>query len=387
MQLGSGKIFIRSGVAAVALCFAASIAIAQPLKGDWPMLNFDAKGQRYNPYETKLTKQSVESLHLAWKMDGLNDTQYSLQASSPVIAGGILYVGSRDGHFYARDAATGKKLWTVKLGSWVAYTAAVANGIVYVPFFTARQGKLRALDAATGTTLWTVNFKDGTAGSPTVANGRVFQSGGGPNPLYAFDALTGKRLWKTDMYGGCWGAPAVANGIVYSLSDYALSAFSAATGAKLWEQRGWYSSSGVGSAAVAGNTVYGSDSGEAGAFDAAVGTQLWKVGGGPNSSPGLAFTKDHVYTLDTAGVIWSYDATNGAASLTQEQVGLGASPTLANGILYAGAYNGVLAYDVKSGALLWSAPLDKGVQESPVVANGMLYILTGGSLYAYGLKN
>jgi outer membrane protein assembly factor BamB len=377
-------------VAITALYLFAGPVAAQPLKGDWPMLNFDAQGQRYNPYETILTKQSVKSLHLLWKLDGLNDTQYSLQVSAPVVAGGALFVGSKDGHFYARDAATGKKLWTVKLGVGVTYAPAVANGIVYVPFTThsaPRRGKLRALDAATGATLWTANLKNSTAGSPTVANGRVFQSGGGDNPLYSFDALTGKLLWKTDMYGGCWGAPAVAHGIVYSLSDDRLNAYSAATGAKLWEQNGLHGGYGVGSAAVAAGKVYGNNGGQAAAYDAVDGTLAWQVGGGPNTSPGVAVAKDHVYALDTAGVVWNYGATNGVASLTQEQVGLRASPTLAKGILYAGAYNGVLAYDVKNGALLWSAPLDNGVQESPVVANGRLYVLSAGSLYAYGLKD
>jgi len=133
-----------------------------------------------------------------------------------------------------RDAATGKKLWTVKLAGRVLYASAVSNGIVYVPVFGTRQGKLFALDSTTGATLWKANFEGNIAGSPTVANGRVFQSEGGLNPLYAFDALTGKQLWKTDIYGGCRGAPAVANGIVYSLSDYAMSAFSAGIMGNAW---------------------------------------------------------------------------------------------------------------------------------------------------------
>jgi len=52
--------------------------------------------------------------------------------SSPAVANGIIYVGSRDKNLYAIDAVTGNEKWRFTTGDWVDSSPAVANGIVYV---------------------------------------------------------------------------------------------------------------------------------------------------------------------------------------------------------------------------------------------------------------
>jgi len=378
--------FWRSCVAVAALLVVSQQAGAQPLKGDWSMLNFNAEGQRYNPYETALTKKSVKSLQLAWKLD--INPQARSSASSPAVVGGVLYVGSSDGNFYARDAVTGKKLWTVKLhGIGIVDTPAVVDGIVYIPEITQPGSNLRALDAATGATLWTAKFKEITLGSPIVSHGLVFQDTM-REQLNALVARSGKKLWTTDILGGneSSGAPAVANGIVYALSAYGLNAYTASTGALLWHVDGIDSLTTESSPAVTDGKVFFNTTGDVRAYDAANGASEWVAALGPNPSGSIAVTNSRVYALDTAGVIWNYDGNTGFPTFAQGQIGQAASPTIANGVLYAGSYNSVNTYDVKSGALLWSAPLAASAQTSPVVANGMVYIVAG-SLYAFALKD
>ena len=48
--------------------------------------------------------------------------------SSPVVAGGRVYVGSQDGHLYVLDLATGRQLQKVKLDGPVNGSPAVAAG-------------------------------------------------------------------------------------------------------------------------------------------------------------------------------------------------------------------------------------------------------------------
>jgi len=48
--------------------------------------------------------------------------------SSPVVAGGRVYVGSADGHLYVLDAAKGTEVQKVNLGSAVLASPAVADG-------------------------------------------------------------------------------------------------------------------------------------------------------------------------------------------------------------------------------------------------------------------
>ena len=52
--------------------------------------------------------------------------------SSPIVANGIVYVGSYDHNVYALNATTGTKVWNYATGDAVWYSPIVANGIVYV---------------------------------------------------------------------------------------------------------------------------------------------------------------------------------------------------------------------------------------------------------------
>jgi outer membrane protein assembly factor BamB len=117
--------------------------------------------------------------------------------ATPVVANGVVYVGSGSGVMYALDKRTGEARWTVNLGSPVSSSAAVANSLVYVG---TRDGRLHALDAASGRQKWwvptgaTIPFPWGHesgdlwTSSPTVANGLVLFGGGdgAPTPAGAF---------------------------------------------------------------------------------------------------------------------------------------------------------------------------------------------------------
>ena len=52
--------------------------------------------------------------------------------SSPAVANGVVYVGSRDYKLYALKAKTGVPLWSYATGGQVDSSPAVANGVVYV---------------------------------------------------------------------------------------------------------------------------------------------------------------------------------------------------------------------------------------------------------------
>jgi hypothetical protein len=44
----------------------------------------------------------------------------------------VVYIGSRDSHIYALDAATGEEVWRFQTGDWVTSSPAVVDGIVYI---------------------------------------------------------------------------------------------------------------------------------------------------------------------------------------------------------------------------------------------------------------
>jgi outer membrane protein assembly factor BamB len=52
--------------------------------------------------------------------------------SSPVVAGGRVYVGSNDGNLYVLDAATGKKISEFNAGAALTASPAIAAGKVVI---------------------------------------------------------------------------------------------------------------------------------------------------------------------------------------------------------------------------------------------------------------
>src|SRR5205814_5117047 len=77
------------------------------VRTDWAQFHFGPAKDGANAYENVLNAANVSSLGVAWTYA----TKGSIE-SSPVIADGVLYVGSDDNSLYAIDPATGAVLWT-----------------------------------------------------------------------------------------------------------------------------------------------------------------------------------------------------------------------------------------------------------------------------------
>src|SRR5919201_2916237 len=76
---------------------------------DWPMYGRDLKHTFSNP-QSQVSSSNVTKLHLAWTFP----TGDAVSAS-PTVVGGVVYVGSWDGYFYALDAKSGTQKWKFKL--------------------------------------------------------------------------------------------------------------------------------------------------------------------------------------------------------------------------------------------------------------------------------
>jgi polyvinyl alcohol dehydrogenase (cytochrome) len=185
--------------------------------GDWPAWQFDLKGSRHNSNETAITRASVGSLRLKWVRSFPGTTAAS---SQPAVVGGTLYVGARDGTFYALEATTGRTRWTFDTAAVVGPIdnplrngPAVSGGIVY---FGDNEANLYGLDATTGAQRWTRKLDLHPAAritsSPLVSRGKVFvgvsstEEGSAAIDGYqcctfrgsvvALDASTGGEIWR-----------------------------------------------------------------------------------------------------------------------------------------------------------------------------------------------
>jgi len=167
-------------------------------------------------------------------------------ASSPVVVGTTVVIGTPDGLIRAVDLSDGKSLWEVKTGGRVRATPAVKDGLVVVGSF---DGRVYAVDLMTGAERWVHRTVGDTLdsskfgydrravqSSAAIADGMVLV-GSRDGGLYGLDAATGERRWRVT-HNGSWvlGSPAVRDGRVYigSSDGHFFQAVELTTGRELW---------------------------------------------------------------------------------------------------------------------------------------------------------
>jgi polyvinyl alcohol dehydrogenase (cytochrome) len=191
--------------------------------GDWPAWQKDLLGTRFNPFESRITPDTVGQLKLKWAYT-YADVPFATTGSQPAVVDGTLYVGAPDAKFLALDAVTGATRWTFDLTgvsgpvggqntNQVRDGAAVAGRKVY---FGDSRGWLYALDKDSGTLAWATRLDEHPStrltSSPMVFDGRVYigvssiEAGFAGNPSYpccthrgqvvALDAATGTVAWR-----------------------------------------------------------------------------------------------------------------------------------------------------------------------------------------------
>ncbi len=183
--------------------------------------------------------------------------------SSPVVAGGRIYVHSRkdpEEIVTALDLATGKTVWTQKYPSAFnknKYAAEMSKGPFSTPlvaggrlYTLGTSAVLSAFDAATGVLKWrkdwskeidTSKLFTGTAMSPILDGGllivHVGDDGGGA--VRALDPATGTEQWALPGHGPGYASPIIATfggtRQLVTLTDKAVAGVEVATGRQLWQ--------------------------------------------------------------------------------------------------------------------------------------------------------
>ncbi len=290
--------------------------------------------------------------------------------SSPVVADGTVYVGSRDYKLYALDAATGAKRWEYKTGSWVESSPAVVNDVVY---FGSNDGWLYALNAHSGEKLWDFKTEFPIRSSPAVADGIVY-FGADDYYIYALDAVEGTKLWDFNTNSPVTSSPTIANGIVYTGSGgnlgYALHALS---GRFRLNFKSHYP--GFLSPSVSDGTVYFINSSG----------YLYAVDGNARSWPREHAIKPYWLQMWIMGVPGVPRPPPQSGLLWQLRVGktISSSLVVTDDTLYIGADNKLLAIDIQNREKRWEFEAEGAIRSSPAVVDNTVYVGSeDGRLYA-----
>jgi outer membrane protein assembly factor BamB len=250
------------------------------------------------------------------------------------------------------------------------------------------------------------------------ANAEWAQTGGSASKSAGHFALgtTPQRIWTAQIEGSSQrvrlaSAPVVGGGRLYAVgSDGAITAFDAATGARVWlhtadVDKDLRSAVFGGGVSFADGRVYATNgAGEVLALDAATGGQVWKVkpAGPLRGAPTVDFGSVYVMTQDNQ--IVALNAADGklqwqeSASSTDSGVFGVAAPAAGQGTVIAGYSSGELvAYRYENGRSLWSDALARtnistqvgslnDIDADPIIDAGRVYALgQGGRMAAYEL--
>lgn len=243
--------------------------------------------------------------------------------SSPVIASGLIVIGSGDGNVYALDADSGNERWRLETGGRVRATPAVAGGVVSVG---SADGVLYAVDLETGDVKWRFATEGAShrseefgfdrktiQSSPALALGAVL-FGSRDGKFYAVDASSGALRWRYD-HTTPWvvSSPAIYEdlAIVGSSDGLFVHAVDISSGEEVW--RFETGDRVFSSPALSGGTSYvGVHDGRLLALAADSGELHWALhfGGAVMSSPVVA--DGHVYVGCDDGGVYSIRLEDGA---------------------------------------------------------------------------
>jgi len=273
----------------------------------------------------------------------------------PALADGKVYAGQQGGErfFYCLDGDTGELVWKQTLpGGWVWGSAAVDDGLVYIPTVS---GYAVCLDGETGHMVWMYPTAKSVPAEPAI-DGDLVYFGSWSKSLYAFHKKTGKIAWKENGIVLDSGTLIAEDGKIY-LPNHAniFNYFDAKTGEflnegnKNEEEKGLYSDFNASPAFVDGRAF----------FSARVGRGF---GGIPLSS--------RVYCVDpvTAKINWTFPDGGGVPA-----------PALASGRVYIASGNSPFFHclDQKTGKPQWIVKLGNRVEEStPCIYRKMVYVLS-----------
>ena len=173
--------------------------------------------------------------------------------SDPALLEDAVYTSSYDGHVYALQTDTGKKIWQFpaaekppkpedgkekkkteeaaeptldpKPGAFSYSAPAIKDGVLYVGNL---DGYLYAIQTADGKLKWRFKAGGGITSSPAVDGGTVY-FGSKDDHVYAVDTATGKKvLWKFKAGDDVLSSPRITDGVLFIGSNdnnfYALDA-------------------------------------------------------------------------------------------------------------------------------------------------------------------
>lgn len=164
-------------------------------------------------------------------------------SSSPTMADGKVYFGSRDYNWYCLDAYSGEKIWSFPIGHKVLSSAAIDGSRVYTGV---DDGFVYCLNADTGAEIWRKDIYSNNIpmtvfqgtwqprSSPIIVGNRLYV-GALDGKVYCLNTANGNEVWSFPTAWAIGGSPAYHDGVIFIQScDRNTYALDATDGTLIW---------------------------------------------------------------------------------------------------------------------------------------------------------
>jgi outer membrane protein assembly factor BamB len=314
---------------------------------------------------------------VSWSVD-----RGSPLSTAPVVDGGAVYAGTRDGAVSRHASEDGAASWTHRTDAPIQDIAVADDAVLAVSGTTelAAGHALVALDPASGERLWRFSPTDWWLELLATREGRVYVGtaddvlGQRDETLYAVPLASGEPAWEATV--GDPREAVFAEDAVYVSTTGRLSAFDTAEGTELW-QAGTPDPTFTTLAAVDGTVVQGFQPDDAGVygllagFDASTGEERWRLDDWTVTSVATRGGDLYVGGAAVAGV----DPTDGTTRWKSEVSGFVTEGAVGDERVYAGG-DTLRSLDRKSGGVAWTwtpDPAQGGVQAAGL-GGGVLHL-------------
>lgn len=345
------------------------------------------------------------NLQRAWRSSIGEGGGYRRKLSStPLVAGGRVFVMDSDAQVSAFDLSNGGRVWRIDTQDKEDRSTNVGGGIALdagVIYVTTGRADALALDADTGRIRWRKPLGSPARSAPTVAGGRLFASTI-DDQLVALRTADGERAWTYQASSAATSvlgrpAPAVSEGLVVAgFGSGDLVAVREDSGTLAWSDslasaRGRNSlvdlSAVRGLPVIEAGRVYATSlGGLTVSLDLRSGRRLWERDSGGGETPWLAggslffVTNDQVLAClskDDGRVRWTADLPRYENPERQRDPINWSGPLLAGGrLLLAGSTEQLMSVDPRDGRVLGNDPLPGAGSVPPIAAGGTVLVLT-----------
>ena len=348
---------------------------------DWQSFRGNEKNTGYVPFPIKTPNK------LLWSFETKGHLKFS-----PVIAKGIIFIGSLGKKIFFVDALSGKELGKQKISTSISSSPCVGDTILY---FACEKGDetFFALNLLTGDLLWEKKLGD-ISSSPQIDQDKIF-IGLDSGFLLVFNRYTGEKIWEfktgdavisTPACGGSTELTPSGDIVCFGSVDDHLYVLDEESGELKWKFKaggGIYSSPAI----KDDKAFFGSVDGYLYALKIEDGSLVWKFKTGADIYSSPAVTDSLVYIGSNDYFMYAVDLRTGELKWKFETEGIiHSSPIAVGDKLFFGSYDGnFYVLDRFSGNPLWNYQTKGMISSSPAYYDGKIYIASeDGTLYCFG---